>query len=284
MTAQTPVSPRRAGDGASLAGRLLSRVIVGVDETPESREAVRQAARLTAGVGSLELLAAYQVVFPAAVSGIVVADYMEGQDALYEKAAEDALRRVLRELDRDVSVKVVGERPAAALLAEIERRQASLVVVGSHGKGRLEGIVLGSVATEIVHRAPCSVLVAHKPFPPRLDTIVVGIDGSDESAAAYAVAAELAERFEARLWPVAAHGGKPLDRTLVDAITTHREDSPASPVDALTTAAVDASLLVVGSRGLHGLSALGSVSERIAHQSPATTLIVRDIPGSRKEQ
>jgi len=33
---------------------------------------------------------------------------------------------------------------------------------------------------------------------------------------------------------------------------------------------------VVGSRGLHGLQALGSVSERVAHEARCSTLIVRE--------
>jgi nucleotide-binding universal stress UspA family protein len=34
------------------------------------------------------------------------------------------------------------------------------------------------------------------------------------------------------------------------------------------TAVTAADLLVIGSRGLHGIAALGSVSERVAHQAP----------------
>ena len=41
-------------------------------------------------------------------------------------------------------------------------------------------------------------------------------------------------------------------------------------------AACGADLLVLGSRGLHGLKSLGSVSERVAHQALCSTLIVRD--------
>ena len=37
----------------------------------------------------------------------------------------------------------------------------------------------------------------------------------------------------------------------------------------------DADLLVVGSRGLHGVRALGSVSERVAHRAPCSVLVVR---------
>jgi hypothetical protein len=46
-------------------------------------------------------------------------------------------------------------------------------------------------------------------------------------------------------------------------------------VDVLVSAARDADLLVLGSRGLHGLRALGSVSERVAHRAPSSVLVVR---------
>ena len=106
-------------------------------------------------------------------------------------------------------------------------------------------------------------------------TIVVGVDGSEESRRAYEAAKALAERFDAYLWPVVAWAGKPVDRAAVDAIATRREDSPDDPVHALVAAAADAGLLVVGSRGLHGIKSLGSVSERVAHESHTSTLIVR---------
>jgi nucleotide-binding universal stress UspA family protein len=58
------------------------------------------------------------------------------------------------------------------------------------------------------------------------------------------------------------------------------EDLPDDPVTALVAAAADADLVVVGSRSLHGLGSLGSVSERVAHQARASVLIVReDDPG-----
>ena len=44
---------------------------------------------------------------------------------------------------------------------------------------------------------------------------------------------------------------------------------------ALTAASAGADLIVLGSRGLHGLKSLGSVSERVAHRAPCSTLIVR---------
>ena len=104
-----------------------------------------------------------------------------------------------------------------------------------------------------------------------------GVDGSTGSEVAYAVARHLAGRFTAELWPVVAHGGKGVDRQRVELIVDRRyEDLPDEPVKALVAAAADADLIVVGSRGLHGLKSLGSVSERVAHQARSSVLIVRD--------
>jgi nucleotide-binding universal stress UspA family protein len=47
------------------------------------------------------------------------------------------------------------------------------------------------------------------------------------------------------------------------------------PVHALVAASAESDLIVVGSRGLHGVKALGSVSERVAHQATCSTLIFR---------
>jgi hypothetical protein len=45
-----------------------------------------------------------------------------------------------------------------------------------------------------------------------------------------------------------------------------------SAVDVLVDASASADLVIVGSRGLHGLSALGSVSERLAHKAHFSVL------------
>jgi nucleotide-binding universal stress UspA family protein len=51
--------------------------------------------------------------------------------------------------------------------------------------------------------------------------------------------------------------------------------SPDAPTRVLAAASADTDLLVVGSRGLRGLKALGSVSERVAHRADCSVLIVR---------
>jgi nucleotide-binding universal stress UspA family protein len=255
---------------------VFRRVLVGIDGSQESRDAARQAARLVDG--ELTFLAAYDVA-PAMVggTGYLVPSYSDID--LQQAAAKKALGRARDDAAPASPLgKVVRGRAATALLSAVKREGHTALIVGSHGLGRLAGFVMGSTATEVIHKASCSVLLARRTsesdrFP---NKIVVGIDGSPESAAAYAVARQLAERFDADLWPVVAYGGKTVERRLVDAIVERRrEESPDQPVTALLAAAAEADLVVVGSRGLHGLSALGSVSERVAHQAQSSVLIVR---------
>jgi menaquinol-cytochrome c reductase iron-sulfur subunit len=52
-----------------------------------------------------------------------------------------------------------GGRAADAIVAEAQRVEADVIIVATHGRGELGRLVLGSVADEVLRRAPCPVLV-----------------------------------------------------------------------------------------------------------------------------
>ena len=257
--------------------RIFTRILVGIDGSQQALEAARQAALLQDVDGQLTLLAAWDIAHGVGGTGTRIPYYLD--EDFQRTAAEKGLRAATEYIAPYTAAvaKLVRGAPVASLLAEIERDEDTLISIGSSGIGRLLGIVEGAVATEMIHRAPSSVLVvrqAKNGFPQR---ILVGVDGSVESAAAYAAARYLAERFDAELHPLVAWGGKGVNERLVAAITDgEHEDRHEAPAHALTDAAERADLVVVGSRGLHGLRALGSVSERVAHTASCSTLVVRE--------
>lgn len=130
------------------------RVVVGIDGSEMSREALRWALEQARRTGS-EVTALMSWELPHSVWIYLNPTSTE---ETYEREAEEVMDRVLKEVAgeyRDVTVhKVMASQPAGpSLVAAAEG--ASLLVVGSHHRGGH----LGSAASYCVHHAPCPVLV-----------------------------------------------------------------------------------------------------------------------------
>ena len=263
---------------------LFRCVVCGVDGTEESRAAVAQVGSLIEAAGGeaqVVLVSVWNTGASVAVgwTPTVARTGSFPQEEL--RAAVDGVRPLLP-ASAAVETVVVEGPPGPMMLTEAGRHQATLVAVGSHDHRRLSGILLGSVAAQLLHEAPCPVLMARGEagdgFPAR---VAVGADGSQESARAVHAAALIAKACGAQLEAVVATGGGGTPdpaavRSALDAAagpqTPLRMESD-SPVDAL--ARLDPDLLVVGSRGLQGIRSLGSVSERVAHEARCSVLVVR---------
>jgi nucleotide-binding universal stress UspA family protein len=264
MTALEQAPERRIAEG------LFTRVLAGVDGSEPGLEAARQAARLVTPTGRLELFTA---VYLAEVN---LAGWSSARmRAELEREAHEALRKGLDIAGPRAESCLVNGPPVQSLLGELERERATLVVVGTHGHSRISEIVIGGVAGELLHSAPCSVCIARPPVAeaPFPRSIVVGVDGSSQSEAAAVTGRYLSERFNAPLSLVIALGGGNVDRPCAEELGAVGVEG--NPVEALVEVSRDADLLIVGSRGLHGLKALGSVSERVAHRASCSVLVVR---------
>lgn len=129
-------------------------VLIGVDGSPESAEAVRAAARLVAPAAGRLLLAT--VVSVDAVDGV------QGDECA---RARDLLSRHRRQLPQGQAVietQILAGQPAAALLELAGTEDVDLIVVGRRGRG-LSRTVLGSAASTLSASARCPVLLAAPP-------------------------------------------------------------------------------------------------------------------------
>lgn len=263
---------QRARPDVLAAPPAFERILVGVDGTKGSFEACRQVARLVERDATVEG-AIVSLFTPAAASALGVPDLAEK----LEHTAGSALAAAGRILGPGVELRRLQGLTVEALLEEATRLEATLLAIGPPAHGRIEEIVFGGVGGELLHRVPCSVLVA-RPVPdtaafPR--EIVVGLDGSDGSERAYEVAENVAARRHSALRGVVALGGKQVDLERIRERHSEVESDPAAPVPALLDASAGADLLIVGSRGLHGPRALGSVSERVGHKAGCSVIVVR---------
>lgn len=94
-------------------------------------------------------------VVPCASGGIPPSLLDSAGHALEKASAQFAASRS----DVSVHTAVRNGRAPEAILAEADAWHADLIVVGSHGKGSLERVLLGSVSTAVTVRAQCSVEV-----------------------------------------------------------------------------------------------------------------------------
>ena len=242
---------------------LLDRVLCGVDGSPAGTQGLRQGDRLHTTDTPLVLAS---VATPAAAAHAQAAAELERHAAI-------ALDEAAEQVQGDTETHLLLGDPADCLLGLAERTSATLLALGSHGTGRVQGALAGSVATSVLHRAGVSVLIAREPAnPPAFPTrVTVGLDGSATAFAALELARLLERRFNSQTTAIAAAGAR-LEGT-DPAADVHLDQRNAVP--ALLEAAQTSDLLVLGARGLHGIRALGSVSERIAHKATCSVLIVR---------
>ena len=137
----------------------LGRVLVALDGSDESHEAQRLAAGLAHETGARLLLVC--VADTRWTHGPEEVAYAEpDRAALREKVDQylaDSASRLPPGIPFDTS-RLEGE-PATEILKATERWGADLVAMGTRGRGRLGGLLLGSTAQEVLHGAKCPVLV-----------------------------------------------------------------------------------------------------------------------------
>jgi nucleotide-binding universal stress UspA family protein len=252
---------------------VFARIVVGVDGTDWGFEALRQALVLAPVENPVVRAVTALDTAPAIHTGFQAGHFAE---LLANEAEEtqDAAETIIGGRE-GCSARVVRGKPVDVLRGERDELQATLVALGGRRSSRFLGVMLGDTGTELVHDAACSALLAcpadNGPWRPR--KIVVGFDGSSYALAALRSAEELADALGGTIEVVTATGGEALED---DAAWTERVDTwdPAHPVGALVERSRSVDLVVVGSRGVHGIRTIGSVSERVAHQAHCTALVV----------
>jgi nucleotide-binding universal stress UspA family protein len=295
------------------------RVVVGVDGSSGSLVALRWAMRWARGRGAeVAVLAAYPTVpywTDVEVLDLGALDAVHDDTCARARAAVDEIRDSDLEV-RNVPVHLhVEPGPVAPQLIR-HSAKADLLVVGSRGRSLVRSALLGSVALHCASAAECPVVVVPLPGrwtqPQQSSRVVVGVDGSERSAAALSAALteagpagsvtvvraqEVTDLWSDQYAVVAPsqqqlHEGalRQMETTLGELLVTMTGDHPTVQRRALTgpagavlvDQAADADLLVVASRGrgeFHGLL-LGSVALHCVVHAPCPVLVLR--PAARQ--
>lgn len=287
-------------------------VVVGYDTSEQSAAAVRWAAQEALRSQS-ELVVVHVWGFAHQPQGEASRTWLREQVLAGVQAVADEGALLGAEAAPGVTATgVVGHGSPAQALVD-RSAEARMLVLGRHGTGRFQEMVLGSVAVAAVQHATCPVAVVPQEAVDRhlRGLVVVGIDGSAGGDGALVTAAEEATLRGADLRVVTTWTSTPISSTMaywVEAYpdvspdevamtqaervqATAREgfaqdhpdlevswdiaEGPASRV--LVRASSDADLTVVGARGLGGLTGLllGSVSRAVVRGAHSPVLVTR---------
>lgn len=293
-----------------LAERLAGAIVVGCDGSTQSADAARWAVDRAVDRGKALVLLVASGRDGDIQPGLLLAEGLTEQVAQAQAIRVDAMAAELRERNPGVDIRIVTvpERAAQTLVDASE--YADPLVIGTRGLGRISAHMLGAVADQVVTHGRGTIVVVptsvwHVPGQQRGD-IVVGYDYSPEANRAmdFAFAEAVEERLPVRvvqalelgeLWnlrpidvlgphdPVVQHESR-----LESAVAPWRERHPnvgvrclvrqgATASVLLSDESVDASLLVVGNRGLGGFVGLmlGSTTRRLLHGARCPVAVVR---------
>jgi nucleotide-binding universal stress UspA family protein len=144
----------------------FSKILVPLDFLPHSAEAVRRALELAAQCSAtVVLLYVYEAgEYPMAPGDIVYdAEQLDRMTAKV-RARLEAVRRDVDPMGRQrVTTRVLQGNPARSIVDAATREPFDLIVMGTHGRTGVQRWVTGSVAEEVMRRAPCAVLTVKAP-------------------------------------------------------------------------------------------------------------------------
>jgi len=149
---------------------MFSKILVGIDGSEYSRNAVNYALDLAVKDGSELFLLA---IVPSKVHhgdssgvfGMVSPSYFDEYKKEAEKWFEEIINHINKETTMDASTRVKSEvittpfSTPASILNYAEERDVDLIVIGTRGNSGFKKRLLGSVASDVVTYSYCPVLV-----------------------------------------------------------------------------------------------------------------------------
>jgi nucleotide-binding universal stress UspA family protein len=134
----------------------IERILCPVDFSEDSKAALESAAVLAQEYGAT-LFALH--VDPVVLSGMGEAPAgpdIRARQALYGRLGQVA--QAVRRPGLRVELLLEEGGPVGVILVRARELPADLIVMGTHGRGGMERLLLGSVTTKVLRRAPCPVL------------------------------------------------------------------------------------------------------------------------------
>lgn len=137
----------------------IKLILCPVDFSDASKNAYRYACEFARSMGSKVLL--LNVIEPRPIAADFTLTYIPFEENLSATAREDFIPMLdeAKAAGVDISADVIPGIPEEVILKQIIDHDASMVIMGSHGKTGLTRLLMGSVAEAVVRKASIPVLI-----------------------------------------------------------------------------------------------------------------------------
>jgi nucleotide-binding universal stress UspA family protein len=146
----------------------LKNILVGTDFGEAADTALTYGRALARTFGAtLHLLHVTEDIYMNALGGELYASAHADLQQELDVAARAELNKRIVDSDNSgpptIPAVVSSGRPALAIIQYAKSHEVDLIVMGTHGRGPLAHLVMGSVAERVVRLAPCPVLTVRHP-------------------------------------------------------------------------------------------------------------------------
>lgn len=140
----------------------MKRIMVAIDGSPGAKRAIDTAAAIAKATGAeLRILTIGGNITGSELRRLADTDgdLSKALVAAANKILKDAEKRARRLGATAIKLESEWGDPAEMIIDIVRRDKAEMVVLGRRGRGRLSGLLLGSVSQKVTSLAPCAVLV-----------------------------------------------------------------------------------------------------------------------------
>lgn len=148
------------------------KILIATDGSEFSRDAVEECCKFisTKKHTDLKIISVVEPLAPMTAEPFAIsADYYLQIESDMKKAAMEAVadaEKLIKDKLSDenifVSTEIFSGNVKQGIIETAKKFEADLIVVGSHGYGFFDRLMLGSISSYVVHHAPCSVLIVRK--------------------------------------------------------------------------------------------------------------------------
>jgi nucleotide-binding universal stress UspA family protein len=149
-----------------MAETVFRRILIPTDFSAESERALGTAQRLAQALGAEVVLLHVFVEAPLYSEGPFAAQRVQEVYASGRAWVQEQLERraaAARAAGLPTKTLIVGGVAHQEIVAAARGEQADLIVIGTHGRGGVDRLLLGSVADRVIRLAPCPVLAVRAP-------------------------------------------------------------------------------------------------------------------------